>query len=343
MTQNSWLSICMGFFDTYTKLKQTADLGNTRAAVEDMRYQNGLMLQQAELQNAQLMALRNQISVANEVNRQILENQFREAERIECQRFYKDYLFLINRLLPEIWALPTGPIRYEIFNKLQPIMEANAELAMEALDEISDKATAQNTVTEITKMSANLVKDHTAHSKSILKGFREIEAEYLEFKNVMAPQAPKKQSVELDASEQEALRHALKKNMTPKKLVWIGIVVLILGLVVLPISGFLALVGSLGCIGGGLFIIFSTAAKLRRALNKRATNQGNEIVFQKELATYTSAVVVWQQALAKHEYNGKVASIRAQFPEYFSHLKRIEELTQAFAGRWNLGKETGHD
>lgn len=333
----------MGFLDTYVKIKQTADLGNARAELENIRHQNAHFLQQAEMQNAQMNALRNQISAANEVNRQILENQFKEVARVEKQRFYKDYLFLISRVLPEIKTLPNGPIRYDIFEKLRPILQTNAEIAMEELDEIHDKTAAQKALSEIEKMCKNLDKDRVAHSKSLLNGFNEIKADYLRLKDDTRPQEPQKKLIPLDSSERQALSHSKKKNTTPGTLTYIGVAVLVLGIVVFIIPGFLATLGSLGCIGSGLFIIFSAAPKLRQALAKEKKNQERETAFQAKLVEHKSAMEAWQLSLSEHEYETTEATIRIEFPEYFASLEKIEAMTQAFASRWNLGNDTNDD
>ena len=102
---------------------------------------------------------------------------------------------------------------------------------------------------------------------------------------------------------------------------------------------FLGILGGLGSLVAGLYIIFGAAKRLRTALAKEVKNSEIEVAFQKDKSKYKTDLLKWEQSLSEHEYNPTVTAIRAKFPEYFPALKKIEQITATFASKWQKPDE----
>ena len=78
---------------------------NTYNTYKNRKISEQILVQQRK-SNAHLIDMKNQLKVANETNRRILENQIRQEELKEEQKFYKALSYNSNEIIEQLEKMP---------------------------------------------------------------------------------------------------------------------------------------------------------------------------------------------------------------------------------------------
>lgn len=97
------------------------------------------MLDEQKRTNQELNRLRNQMANANEMQQQMLQNQIRDIEERETQKFYKLRGFKLSQLVARIDNLTDINQKAFTFYTFKDVIMQNATDAQNNLNEISDK------------------------------------------------------------------------------------------------------------------------------------------------------------------------------------------------------------
>ncbi len=101
--------------------------------------------------NRQLNQLRSQIAQSNFVNQQILQNQIREIEEKETQKFYKNRVFKINKLVSLLNNCQDINQKEILYSFLGDAIINNITESIDALNEIPDKEYCSKMLEDFTK------------------------------------------------------------------------------------------------------------------------------------------------------------------------------------------------
>lgn len=132
-------------FDRLLNIHQSLELNQTKKI-------NKRILQEQVYQNAELQYLNKQINTANQYNRQILENQIREIERRESQKFYKNLSFKNNSLVSVIDHIADPLVKKYFVDRYLERIKEDALTADSNLEEINDKVFNKNTLSNINRI-----------------------------------------------------------------------------------------------------------------------------------------------------------------------------------------------
>jgi len=107
------------------------------------------MLEEQKQTNQELNRLRNQMANANAMQQQMLQNQIRDIEERETQKFYKLRSFKLSQLVTSIDNLTDINQKAFTFYNFQDVIIQNATDAQNNLNEISDKEYCNSIMTKV--------------------------------------------------------------------------------------------------------------------------------------------------------------------------------------------------
>lgn len=120
--------------------------------MNDYDYYYGQQILEAQLKaNNELRNLRSQINQSNSINNQMLQNQIREIEERETQKFYKNRSFKLRRLINTINNIQDDNQRAFAYCMLDDAIIANINEAINTLNEIADKEYCDNLLNDYTQ------------------------------------------------------------------------------------------------------------------------------------------------------------------------------------------------
>ncbi|MCB6055253.1 hypothetical protein [Flavobacterium psychrophilum] len=111
---------------------------NTYNSYRNRKVSEQILVQQYK-SNAQLTAMKNQLKEANETNRRILQNQIRELELKEEQKFYKPLSYNNNEIIEKLQNVNDPMVLNYLINGFYEKMKSSLVKANDTLEEINDK------------------------------------------------------------------------------------------------------------------------------------------------------------------------------------------------------------
>jgi len=138
-------NITLSNFDRIINIHQSVKL----AQITDL---NKAMLYTQLQQNHQLNALNRQLAEANNLNRQILENQISQIKREEEQRFYKALVFNCIEIVEKIETIKDDMLKSYFVNIYKEKLKSNLENGKELLEELSDKTETKKQIERLTSL-----------------------------------------------------------------------------------------------------------------------------------------------------------------------------------------------
>lgn len=111
---------------------------NTYNSYRNRKVSEQILVQQYK-SNAQLTAMKNQLKEANETNRRILQNQIRELELKEEQKFYKALSYNNNEIIEKLQNVNDPMVLNYLINGFYEKMKSSLVKANDTLEEINDK------------------------------------------------------------------------------------------------------------------------------------------------------------------------------------------------------------
>ena len=111
---------------------------NTYNSYRNRKVNEQILVQQYK-SNIQLTAMKNQLKEANETNRRILQNQIRELELKEEQKFYKALSYNNNEIVEKLEKVNDSMVLNYLVNGFYEKIKSSLIKSNETLEEISDK------------------------------------------------------------------------------------------------------------------------------------------------------------------------------------------------------------
>ena len=148
MDKNTWLNIYQAY-----SLEKISSLNK-----------HGLAMQYAQCE--QLIKLNKELAATNATTRRILQNQIREIEKREEQKYYKSLSFNINLALQKIENQDNISYKMFLSNIFLKVLHTLSKQAMQILEEISDKEYASKLQKRIEELQNQLAKVSNVYQNS---------------------------------------------------------------------------------------------------------------------------------------------------------------------------------
>ena len=124
----------------------------------------------------QLVKLRKEMAANNKATNKILQNQIKELERQETQRYYKSLAFNINNAIEKIEQENNVDFQSFLCELFLPALMSYSKQAMEILEEISDKEYVKSILAKIQNIQTTSSRN-VSYVTSIWKNFLKIQSE----------------------------------------------------------------------------------------------------------------------------------------------------------------------
>lgn len=282
------------------------------------QYQTCQEILRAQLQtNQQLQKLRMQISQSNAVNQQILQNQIRDIEEREAQKFYKNRSFKVNQLINAVGNIQDPDQKAFMYIFFDEAIISNINESINALNEISDKEYCKNMLEGYTRSKNDFF------STAVLKNINELE--------VLKREAGYYNSLSMNIeSTQRKLNDLDDLNATPPKESKFGELgtVLAFGLVGLFLF-IIILVASVSWIQVVFLVLFALVVKkMAEAVQKLSESMNNHKCWTEIKQSLQNKTLELKQEFESlkaqqmnSEYVQALNALMAQYPEWNSSVE----------------------
>ncbi|WP_134790044.1 hypothetical protein, partial [Flavobacterium psychrophilum] len=140
---------------------------NTYNTYKNRKISEQILVQQAK-SNAHLTDMKNQLKVANETNRKILENQIRQEELKEEQKFYKALSYNSNEIIEQLEKINDPMVLNYLINGFYEKTKISLLKANDTLEEINDKLFSKQILEKLNEIKEKAEINASVYSANIL-------------------------------------------------------------------------------------------------------------------------------------------------------------------------------
>lgn len=287
----------------------------------------GLAMQYAQCE--QLVKLRKEMAANNKATNKILQNQIKELERQETQRYYKSLAFNINNAIEKIEQENNVDFQSFLCELFLPALMSYSKQAMEILEEISDKEYVKSILAKIQNIQTTSSRN-VSYVTSIWKNFLKIQSEA---KNkVLSASLDNKEAIlsELNDKIQKELSLPSDKKIAKGCLFIsaIPLILVILGLVGMIGSGdYEGLDGGIICLAITI-VVFALAyirnKRFQKSEDSQYKSEAHKKLSEEKTAIEDEICEINRQLLEyQTSYNESMQAITLDVPDW---EKRISEI-----------------
>lgn len=299
------------------------------------------LLNESIKQTQEMQALNDQMRAANQVQRQILENQMKESEEKQKQKFFKDYIFYVGNFLDIFKNITDNFVKYSIGAKYFPSTIDFLNLAIEEISELNDKQSANNLLKEIKSHQTELSGIQEEFNKSELKSFIENGKEFNNINNNIS---------NLNYQKNDLLK-SKKKVSNKNPYIVLTIIFLVLTIIFVALS-FLSVplfeddeIGQIfvqtliwTCIITFvvLSIVFGIKASKRGSIMKAAIINNEEIDEKVNNIENNLSIISKDLNNIEAQYNSNLDIVNNKYPSFLNVDNEINSLFDKFNNKWNI-------
>ena len=134
-------------------------------------------------QSEQIIKVQEELKIVNETTKSILNNQLRELQEKEIQKYYKNLIFNINLLIDYILKIENPLLKTFLFELFSPIINNNIDDATNNLIEISDKIYCKASLDLFEQIKTNLIQFKLNYQRSPFIYLLHYEEDYTKISN----------------------------------------------------------------------------------------------------------------------------------------------------------------
>jgi len=301
---------------------------------------NEQILAQHYKSNAQLSSLNRQIQQANSINRKILENQLKEEQKREAQKYYKSLSFFLSEITENIKGIDDEMVFAYTMEKFYAKTKLNLVEAIENCDEISDKKFNKNTLNELENLKEKSGLYNNDYENNILYKIDDYIADY------------NKSKKELLALEKPELNvQVTKTNNTNSILRIVGIALLSIPTFLFLITLLVILITEPGdgawiaflflslLVGVPLFLLIKNERKWRKNKSQRLEKQTKEIAKfnlhkEENELEFKETQRQLEKEITNHPLHDAMNNIFNKHPKFDETMMLINGLTLDFDKKW---------
>ena len=318
---------------------------NTYNTYKNRKISEQILVQQRK-SNAHLTEMKNQLKVANETNRRILENQIRQEELKEEQKFYKALSYNSNEIIEQLEKINDPMVLNYLINGFYDKTKSSLLKSNDTLEEINDKLFSKQTLEKLNLLKEKAETNTSVYSASILNkidnlllDLKEKEDEITNIKKVDFKEAK--------------IRDKWKTN--PLRI--FGIVVfgflsfLMFISIFLPSSSTTDLVMKILVFlffAVPLFFLIRKERKWRKEFSEYKISQNLKRDNEKNKALeveqkYNEELQKYQEMLMQHPAFIAMQEINAKHPTFETITNSISEIEKNFLKKWGISFEIKND
>ena len=318
---------------------------NTYNTYKNRKISEQILVQQRK-SNVHLADMKNQLKVANETNRRILENQIRQEELREEQKFYKALSFNSNEIIEQLERINDPMVLNYLINGFYEKTKASLLKANDTLEEINDKLFSKQILEKLNELKSKTEINASVYSANVLS----------KIDNLLLDLKKKEEQISnIKKADVKEVKIKDKWKTNPFRI--LGIVVFGLLSFLMFISIFLPSSSTTDFVmkivvflffAIPLFLLIRKERKWRKEFSeyKMSQNQKRENEKNKMLEIeqeYQQEIQKHQEMLIQHPAFIAMQEINAKHPTFETNTTTISEIEKSFLNKWGISFENRND
>ena len=282
---------------------------------EQIRKQNEVLVNATIDNNVEIKKLYKQLNETSAVNKEILNNQIKEAKHIEEQNFYKAFVFKISETLDSISEIKDPILKYHFNNIALNGTTDEIDNAVEKLDEISDKQSTKEIYKKVEKLTKDLIPLLGAYNNSKLPKLTTLSYDY----KALEASLPQKPNFQSNGRE-------IKKGKITFWLIFHSVG---------TIASFMLALNS------HVILLYIFSFLFASGVIREIKQFGMANTYLKDLSLYTVAMGDFENRknqindlLINHEIHSYIETINTEYPDYSYYAKELEKIETKFYKKW---------
>ncbi|OJH14051.1 hypothetical protein FPG87_12800 [Flavobacterium psychrophilum] len=318
---------------------------NTYNTYKNRKISEQILVQQAK-SNAHLTDMKNQLKVANETNRKILENQIRQEELKEEQKFYKALSYNSNEIIEQFGKINDPMVLNYLINGFYEKTKISLLKANDTLEEINDKLFSKQILEKLNEIKEKAEINASVYSANILNNIDNL-------LNDLKQKEDELSNIKKNELKETKIRDKWKIN--PFRI--FGIIFFGFCTFVNFVSFFISENSTTNLIANivsflifaiPLFFLIKKERKWRKEFSeykmlqnqKRLTEQNKVIEAEQE---YQQEIQKHQEMLMQHPAFIAMQEINSKHPTFETMTTKISEIEKSFLNKWGISFENRND
>ena len=318
---------------------------NTYNTYKNRKISEQILVQQRK-SNAHLTDMKNQLKVANETNRRILENQIRQEELKEEQKFYKALSYNSNEIIEQLEKINDPMVLSYLINGFYEKTKASLLKANETLEEINDKLFSKQIIEKLNDIKEKAEINASVYSANVLNN---IDSLLLDLKQ------KENEITNIKKAEIKEVKIRDKWKINPFRI--LGIIVfgflslMMFNSIFLPSSTTTDLIIKIIVFlvfATPLFFLIKKERKWRKEFseykmlqNEKRTTEKNRVLEAEQ--EYQERVSEYKEMLLQHPAFIAMQEINSNHPTFEIATSKISEIEQSFYKKWGISFENRND
>lgn len=337
MSEN--INVSLSTFD------RSVNVINTYNTYKNRKISEQILVQQRK-SNAHLTDMKNQLKVANETNRRILENQIRQEELKEEQKFYKALSYNSNEIIEQLEKINDPMVLNYLINGFYEKTKTSLLKANETLEEINDKLFSKQILEKLNKIKEKAEINASVYSANILNNIDNLLLDLKQKENEIT-------NIKIADIKEVKIRDKWKIN--PFRIV--GIIIFGFLSLMMFISIFLPSSTTTDLIikiivffffATPLFFLIKKERKWRKEFseykmlqNQKRTTEKNKVLEAEQ--EYQEKVNEYKEMLLQHPAFIAMQEINSNHPTFEIATSKVSEIEQSFYKKWGISFENRND
>lgn len=337
MSEN--INVSLSTFD------RSVNVINTYNTYKNRKISEQILVQQRK-SNAHLTDMKNQLKVANETNRRILENQIRQEELKEEQKFYKALSYNSNEIIEQLEKINDPMVLNYLINGFYEKTKASLLKANETLEEINDKLFSKQILEKLNKIKEKAEINASVYSANILNNIDNLLLDLKQKENEIT---------NIKKADIKEVKIRDKWKINPFRIV--GIIIFGFLSLMMFISIFLPSSTTTDLIikiivffffATPLFFLIKKERKWRKEFseykmlqNQKRTTEKNKVLEAEQ--EYQEKVNEYKEMLLQHPAFIAMQEINSNHPTFEIATSKVSEIEQSFYKKWGISFENRND
>jgi len=318
---------------------------NTYNTYKNRKISEQILVQQRK-SNAHLTDMKNQLKVANETNRRILENQIRQEELKEEQKFYKALSYNSNEIIEQLEKINDPMVLNYLINGFYEKTKVSLLKANETLEEINDKLFSKQILEKLNEIKEKAEINASVYSANVLNNIDNLLLDLKQKENEIS-------NIKKADVKEAKIRDKWKTN--PFRI--LGIIIFGFLSLMFFISIFLPSTTNTDLIikiivffvfAIPLFFLIKKERKWRKEFSEYKMLQNEKRLAEKSKVIeaeqeYQQEIQKYQEMLMQHPAFIAMQEINSKHPTFETTTTKISEIEKSFLNKWGISFENRND
>ncbi|MBP7552183.1 MAG: hypothetical protein KA885_02060 [Spirochaetes bacterium] len=310
------------FGNVNNKLSGVSDsLKGMSGDMKSIKNTNSMLLDNSIAQTQQLQQLQNQMGLANDIQRQMFQNQINETQQKERQARLKKILFGIGKIIKKVDQIQETDMKAFLMDRYKMQLEGFLELAEEELTEINDKKEASELQDKLNTMNNSI--DNNKYLESPLGKEVKVLIEYEDDYNKLKSQIPYEPRLPIIAKP----KSSIARKIFGLFFIIIGSMGSCMGLTSLlytPKNAPIMIVGSLIYLIPGILLLKSYKGGKYKKNMEDYNNAMDQ--YKKDVESYNSIRNEMAPQIENHPFENKMNEFNDKYPQILAFDNEVDKV-----------------